>query len=662
MYLIAAWLLWGSHLWAQDTARGPIHGWVEGSPAVTVLNPIAGRVSKVSSLAEDTLGLHQDADGRFVTLFRVHAPGASALRLHFDNFRLPEGAQLVVYGWSREHGATTALGPFEGAGPLHTGEFRTPAVPGAQAVVELHLRKQLAALPFDLTGVETLDAIEESAAPGPKLAAGEKRTSWFRGLAVEHSVVDNMGILEGDILMGPVGELPAYDYEKDRHRTATAVSNSLYLWPGGVVPYLIDSNVPNQTRISDAINHWNTQLSGHLRIIPRTNESYYLRFVKPASAGTCSSYAGNYRMAGQPVNIGDYCSTGNTIHEIGHAIGLFHEHTRADRDAHVRILTQNIQSASSYNFNLVPGAALPTSYDHGSIMHYGAYAFSSNGLPTIETVPAGIPIGQRSGLSAGDIAGVKAMYPASSSSGVGGAAAPPPASVNVTINSNPQGRSLSVDGQTVITPALLSWLSGSQHTISAQNQSAAGTRYTFLNWQDGAAQNRVYTVPSTAATLTANYAVQHQLSVSANGGGAVSVYPLSADGYYSAGTSVSVYAQTPIGRCFTGWTGLLPVSEPVVALQMTQPRSATANFTTGALTVDPRYVTVARTGKVLSVSVTANSGCAWSATSRSPWITIEGASTGSGSGQVRLNIAANPGGPRFGVVVINALGVIVRQQ
>ena len=43
-------------------------------------------------------------------------------------------------------------------------------------------------------------------------------------------------------------------------------------------------------------------------------------------------------------------------------------------------------------------------------MHYGANAFSKNGLPTIETIPAGIPIGQRGGLSAGDIASVQWLY------------------------------------------------------------------------------------------------------------------------------------------------------------------------------------------------------------------------------------------------------------
>jgi hypothetical protein len=293
-------------------------------------------------------------------------------------------------------------------------------------------------------------------------------------------------------------------------------------------------------------------------------------------------------------------------------------------------------------------------------MHYGATAFSSNGQPTIETIPAGIPIGQRSGVSAGDVAGVKAIYPASSTGGVGGSPAPPP-TVTVTIQSNPAGRGLVVDGQQVSAPATFTWTPGSQHTISAQNQSASGSRYIFLNWQDGAAPTRTYTVPSTNAVLTANYAVQHQLSVSTNGIGAVSVFPYSADGFYTAGSSVSVYAQTPVGRCFTGWTGLLPVSDPIVSLQMTQPRTAVANFTTGSVSLTPRYVTLSAAAQTLSVSVSANGGCTWGASSSTSWIAIDGATTGSGPGTVRLSIAANTGSLRYGVAVINGMGVIVRQ-
>jgi hypothetical protein len=44
-------------------------------------------------------------------------------------------------------------------------------------------------------------------------------------------------------------------------------------------------------------------------------------------------------------------------------------------------------------------------------MHYGRTAFSRNGQPTIVPLTAGATIGQRTGLSATDIATIRAMYP-----------------------------------------------------------------------------------------------------------------------------------------------------------------------------------------------------------------------------------------------------------
>jgi hypothetical protein len=43
-------------------------------------------------------------------------------------------------------------------------------------------------------------------------------------------------------------------------------------------------------------------------------------------------------------------------------------------------------------------------------MHYPALAFSSNGRPTIVPRQA-VQIGQRTGLSEGDLAAVRALYP-----------------------------------------------------------------------------------------------------------------------------------------------------------------------------------------------------------------------------------------------------------
>jgi hypothetical protein len=211
---------------------------------------------------------------------------------------------------------------------------------------------------------------------------------------------------------------------------------------------------------------------------------------------------GNISYPGQPINLADGCSTGNAIHEIGHAIGLWHEHTRNDRDTYITVLTANISSGAAYNFQKTGSSGQDLgAYDYGSIMHYSAYSFSANGSATIVTIPPGIPIGQRTALSAGDINGVLALYPASTPP-------PPPAPVSVTIASNPSGMVVTVDGTTATTPATYSWTPGTTHTVAAASQSKSGTTYNFSSWSDGGAASHTITTPSAAATYTVSFAAQ----------------------------------------------------------------------------------------------------------------------------------------------------------
>jgi len=79
---------------------------------------------------------------------------------------------------------------------------------------------------------------------------------------------------------------------------------------------------------------------------------------------------------------------GVLLHELGHLIGLEHEHSREDRDSYIKIHWENIIENNEFNFVVVKQQLIPYKkfqYDEKSIMHYHAYDFTKNGEATISS-------------------------------------------------------------------------------------------------------------------------------------------------------------------------------------------------------------------------------------------------------------------------------------
>lgn len=123
-----------------------------------------------------------------------------------------------------------------------------------------------------------------------------------------------------------------------------------------------------------------------VNFIPRTNQQDFFRIVKD---GGCWSYIGFINMdGGQPVSLSNGCANGKgvPIHEFFHLIGSLHQQSRRDRNSHITILYENIDSRWHSQFDIASSNLFSTVYSYKSIMHYGRRAFSNNGLDTIVTL------------------------------------------------------------------------------------------------------------------------------------------------------------------------------------------------------------------------------------------------------------------------------------
>lgn len=165
----------------------------------------------------------------------------------------------------------------------------------------------------------------------------------------------NSSLFEGDMLLSEEQRERAeegLDIDGTRHKRASSKSK---LWPKGVVTYQIASSLGRYSRAMSAIRtgmaDWTSKTC--IRFKKRTSETAYLYF---RTGRGCASYVGRIGRR-QEVYLARGCwYTGIVSHEIGHAIGFYHEQSRPDRDNYISINRVNIVSGNQLLiiYQLVP--------------------------------------------------------------------------------------------------------------------------------------------------------------------------------------------------------------------------------------------------------------------------------------------------------------------
>ncbi|AEE52442.1 M12 family metallopeptidase [Haliscomenobacter hydrossis] len=242
--------------------------------------------------------------------------------------------------------------------------------------------------------------------PNLKLVFQGKDSVWVEE-ADEHYVLD------GDMIMPKAifAERPNYTPE-----LRGALLAGIRPWSNRVVYYQFAPNLPNNLRNNFlmASSQWN-KLAG-ITFRARTNEPNYI-WVYPGGEDKADV---GMRGGRQIMSLHDG-NAGVAMHEIGHALGMAHEHQRSDRNNHIYVQP----SVASQSQLRVLSTRNYTSFDFSSIMLYaskkmsnGEYnmvnratgKFFTNRIEAARNKVPNNPNAYYALPSANDVSTIKAMY------------------------------------------------------------------------------------------------------------------------------------------------------------------------------------------------------------------------------------------------------------
>ncbi|XP_073822519.1 seminal metalloprotease 1-like [Musca autumnalis] len=187
-------------------------------------------------------------------------------------------------------------------------------------------------------------------------------------------------------------------------------------WPNATVHYRIAEEFRQEQK--DAIRTAMTGIENVscVRFVEANETTTDYLNVIPSEQGLCCSEVG-YHGRKQNLQLSmDRPKCFNPLvisHELLHALGFYHEHMTSNRDDYVTINWDNIIPGKEIFYRKLDNSTVTDfgyDYDYDSVLHYGPFGFSVNGLPTITPHDSSVKIGQRTHLSPTDIGKLNAMY------------------------------------------------------------------------------------------------------------------------------------------------------------------------------------------------------------------------------------------------------------
>lgn len=380
----------------------------------------------------------------------------------------------------------------------------------------------------------------------------------------------------------------------ERERQGLAIQFPSGLWPRDAatnivrIPYTLSSGGQAAT----AIAAFNQRFIGQIQWVPRAAEASYVDFaLDPADLSrACRANVG--RTGGEQKITGSIaCTTAGLLHEMGHVLGLHHEHQRRDAATWVNLNRANADKPTlAANFAPPGSNAAPLGlYDYASLMHYHPLTASKNRRPVLSATTPGIPFGEAVEYSPGDVDQLRRLYGF--------------APHQVTVTTHPTGLPIEVDGVVYRAPQSFSWAIGSRHTIGVPSGFLTrsindAARYRFGSWNDGLPESHIITVspgagsqrsPSDRPAITvyqASFVRYNRVNVVSSGLGTLQFAPplidIEGETYAIHNAIVTATPVPTAGSRFRRWAGTEPFPQgqnPKEILIWAHPWTIQADFT-----------------------------------------------------------------------------------
>lgn len=237
-----------------------------------------------------------------------------------------------------------------------------------------------------------------------------KQVTLSNGVVIDY-YRDSIPVIDGDIILTP--KQVEYLKENSVSTKSAIITRPGDFWHNGVVYYNIADDFVNPSDVYNAMN----AISQRVPTITftRATTGDYIEFI---SSDANAAYSSIGRVGGRQyinlcANVQNRATSG--VHEIMHALGIAHEHTRADRDNYITVNFQNIKQEKQHNFQKYTEQNY-YGFDYGefdfySIMLYGSY----NNFAIDESVPtmttkSGNAFWSNYSLSLGDIKALQVIY------------------------------------------------------------------------------------------------------------------------------------------------------------------------------------------------------------------------------------------------------------